>query len=119
MILVTFSNRPVSTIRLIGILPANAFASLLENSPEYNRQILQALEELAGRLSGLGGDSGSYSVRAISNLNGDASALEALEECSSVVIAAEVPKSTYRNTDDLLATVDAYGKTVAGSIVLC
>ena len=79
----------------------------------------EKLEELAGRLSGLGGDSGSYSVRAISNLNGDASALEALEECSSVVIAAEVPKSTYRNTDDLLATVDAYGKTVAGSIVLC
>ena len=35
-------------LMLVCMLPAQAFASLLDNSPEYNQQILEALKELAG-----------------------------------------------------------------------
>ena len=77
----------------------------------------ERLSEVADLISEAG--TGQYTLRAISDLNSNAASLEALRECSSVVIAAEVRKSTYRNTDDLLATVRSYRKPVAGSIVLC
>lgn len=77
----------------------------------------ERLSEVADLIGEVG--TGGYTLRAISDLNSNAASLEALRECSSVVIASEVRKSTYRNTDDLLATVRSYRKPVVGSIVLC